>query len=250
MATVWTALLIPVSIVAMAVTANRGVGIWMARRLWAPVFFWVGGSRLVVEGAEHVEPSRPTIYLSNHQSTADIPTLFLAIPVNVRFVVKQQLVWVPILGWFILAGGHVLIDRRNRDRAIASLETAAARIRGGLSIIIYPEGTRSDDGSVLPFKKGPFVLAQKAGVAVCPVTIEGSGRAMPKNSWRITPGTIRVKIGAPIDAAGFADHERERLLREVRDRIIDQSLAMGGVGGDRERCVAAQGHQGGDPAEA
>ena len=115
----------------------------------------------------------------------------------------------------------------------------------GTSIIMYPEGTRSDDGHILPFKKGPFALALKAGVAVVPVTIEGSGRLMPKNSWKInTGGVIRVKIGKPIDASKYAPNDREGLMKEVRSVIIRQSVELGGRGGDVEDVVAAVGEEG------
>ena len=102
----------------------------------------------------------------------------------------------------------------------------------------------SDDGSVLPFKKGPFALALKSRVPVVPITIEGSGSVMPKNSWNIKPGPVYVKIGKPIDTTRFAEDDREGLARAVRDVIIQQSLELGGKGGDPERAVAAAGVEG------
>jgi 1-acyl-sn-glycerol-3-phosphate acyltransferase len=168
----------------------------------------------------------------------------VALPVNFRFVAKKQLQLVPMVGWYLWLAGHVFIDRSNRQSAITSLETAAEKIRGGTSIFLYPEGTRSDDGSVLPFKKGPFALALKARVAVVPVTIEGSGKLMPKSTWRITPGPIRVKIGKPIDTTKFAEDDREGLARAVRDAVIADSRAMGGLGGNSDDAIAASGYEG------
>ncbi|MGZ3461163.1 MAG: lysophospholipid acyltransferase family protein, partial [Archangium sp.] len=110
-----------------------------------------------------------------------------------------------------------------------------------------PEGTRSGDGRVLPFKKGPFALALKARVPVVPITIEGSGKVMPKNSWNIQPGPVYVKIGKPIDTTAFAEDDRVGLARAVRDVIIAQSLELGGKGGDPERAVAAAGVEGDGP---
>jgi 1-acyl-sn-glycerol-3-phosphate acyltransferase len=240
----WISLLFPFALVATLLHPRSGA-VWMARDIWAPFLIWVSGARLVVHGLKNVDPKRPTVYVSNHQSTFDIPVLFAALPVNFRFVAKHQLKWVPVLGWYMVIGGHILIDRSNRARAIATLEKAARKIRRGTSILMYPEGTRSPDGSILPFKKGPFALALKAGVAVCPVTIEGTGRLMPKNSWKIqSGGEIHVKIGAPIDAAAYAPHERDRLARDVRDVIIAQSLELGGRGGDREDVLALPGVEG------
>ncbi len=168
--------------------------------------------------------------MSNHQSTIDIPTLFIALPVDVRFVSKQQLKYVPILGWYMWLAQFVFVDRGNRRSAIASLDRAAVQIRSGVSIIMFPEGTRSETNEVLPFKKGPFALAMKAGVPLIPVAIEGSGKLMPKNSWNITPGPIRVAIGKPIDPAPFGD-DRDGLIRAVRDAVVALNVGLGGKGG-------------------
>jgi 1-acyl-sn-glycerol-3-phosphate acyltransferase len=243
-AAAWTTILFPLTCVAMLVTLNPLASLWICRHLWSPVLLWAGGARLVVEGREHADPARPTLYVSNHQSTIDIPVLFMAIPVNVRFVAKKQLGWVPFLGWYLRLAGFPLVDRANRSRAIASLEEAGRRIRAGSNIIVYAEGTRSEDGRILPFKKGSFALALKARVPICPIAIEGSGKLMPKNSWRITPGEIRVRIGAPIDTAHYAEGDREALMREVRSAIIQQHLALGGQGGDLEDVVAETGQEG------
>ncbi|MBZ4423120.1 1-acyl-sn-glycerol-3-phosphate acyltransferase [Myxococcus sp. RHSTA-1-4] len=241
---VWTLVCFPLAILAMVLTLNPANSVWVARELWSPVLLWAGGAKLEVIGRENVDPMRPTIYVGNHQSTIDIPAHFLAVPVPFRYVAKSQLKWVPLIGWYLALAGHVFVNRTNRSRAIASLDAAAEKIRGGTSIFLYPEGTRSPDGRVLPFKKGPFALALKARVPVCPVTIEGSGNLMPKNSWNITPGPIRVKVGKPIDTTGFAEDDREGLARAVREVIIADSLALGGKGGDVEDAVAAAGLEG------
>lgn len=209
-------------------TLDAAAPTWLLREVWSRVLLWAGGARLVVEGQEHVDPSRPTIYASSHQSTIDIPVLYLAIPISIRFVAKSQLRWVPLIGWYMWLAGYVFVTRGNRRKSIASMKKAAEQIRSGTSIILFPEGTRSPDGYILPFKKGSFALAYDAGAAICPVTINGSGALMPKNSWRITPGEIRVRIGAPLDASKYSD--RQQLLLDVREAIIRQSLEMGGRG--------------------
>ncbi len=243
-AAAWVTVLFPVACLVMGVTLNPSLSMWVARRFWSPVLLWAGGAKLVVHGQENVDPARPTIYVVNHQSTIDIPTTLISVPVNFRFVAKKQLQWVPFLGWYLKLAGHILINRSDHRAAVASLDQAVAQIRSGTSIVIFPEGTRSEDGRVLPFKKGPFALALKAQVAICPVTIEGSGKLMPKNSWRITPGEIHVMIGKPIDPHPFGPEDREKLMRVVRGQIIDQSLALGGKGGDREDAIAARGKEG------
>ncbi len=239
----WTAILFPFTVLATVLTLTSSSTMWIVQKIWSPVLLWAGGAKLEVQGLEHVDPRRPTIYVSNHQSTIDIPTLFIALPVDFRFVAKKALKYVPFLGWYMSLARFVFVDRGNSREAIASLDAAARRIRGGVSIVAFPEGTRSEDCRVKPFKKGPFALAVKAGVPVVPVTIEGSGRLMPKNSWNITPGPIVVRIGKPIDPKPFGER-REALMRAVRNAIIDQSLALGGLGGDKGDTVAARGLEG------
>jgi 1-acyl-sn-glycerol-3-phosphate acyltransferase len=240
----WTTFLMPIALLAMLVRWNTSASIWIARRLWSPPLLWRAGAHLQVQGQEHVDPHRPTIYASNHQSTLDIPALLMAIPVDVRFVAKKELARVPVIGWYMRLAGFPFVDRSRHAQAIRSLDDAADRIRRGTSIVVYPEGTRSEDGQVLPFKKGPFALALKAGVPICPVSVEGSRHIMPKNSWAVVGGTIKVKIGAPMDTAKFAPDDREGLARAVRDAIIAQNLELGGRGGDREDAIAAPGKEG------
>jgi 1-acyl-sn-glycerol-3-phosphate acyltransferase len=243
-ATFWLLVLFPLACLAMLLTLDQGASIWWARKVWSPVLLWFSGARIVIEGQENVDPARPTIYVSNHQSALDIPLLFVAIPCNVRFIAKKQIAWVPVLGWYMWMAGYVFVDRGNREKAIASLDKAGRQIRGGTSIIVYPEGTRSYDGKVLPFKKGPFALALKARVPICPVTIEGSWRVMPRNSWNVVWGqTIRVKIGKPVDISRYGDRDREALVRDIRAAIIQQSLELGGKGGDQDRASGASDYE-------
>jgi 1-acyl-sn-glycerol-3-phosphate acyltransferase len=239
----WTATLFPFTVLTALVLGGDAT-VWICRHLWSPVLLWAGGARLVIHGAENVDPKRPTIYVSNHQSTLDIPAHFVAVPVAFRYVAKSQLKWVPFIGQYLWIAGHVFVNRSNRQAAISSLQRAGRKIRGGTNIFLYPEGTRSPDGRIHPFKKGPFALALEARVPICPVTIEGTGSIMPKNSWNIVPGPVHVKIGKPIDTTAFAENDREGLARAVRNVIIAQSLELGGKGGDLEDAVAAAGHEG------
>ncbi len=243
-AAVWSMICFPLAALAIIVTGFKpSSSMFVVQRVWSPVLLWAGGATLVVDGLENVPAGKPHIYVSNHQSTIDIPTLFMALGVDVRFAAKKSLKWVPAIGWYMTLAKFVFIDRSNHREAIASLDQGGRQIRDGVNIIMFPEGTRSDDQRVLPFKKGPFALATKAGVGVVPVTIEGSGKLMPKNSWRITPGLIHVRVGKPIDATPFAN-DREGLMVAVRNVIIEQSVAMGGKGGDRQNAIAAKGLEG------
>ncbi len=227
-----TTLLMPFAALAILLTRDTSGGSFFAQRLWAPILLWAAGARLEVEGREHLDAGRPTLYVSNHQSTIDIPVLFAALPLGLRFIAKEQLRWVPLIGWYIQMAGHILIDRSNHARAIASLDRAAEEIsRRRVSLIVFPEGTRSADGRILPFKRGSFGLALKARIPVVPVTLEGSASVMPRRSWHVRPGLIRVRIGAPVDVRGFDVNDRAGLGRAVREAVVQGSLALGGLGG-------------------
>ncbi|MEL6547937.1 MAG: lysophospholipid acyltransferase family protein, partial [Myxococcota bacterium] len=162
-------------------TWSRDLQCSFARTIWSPILTFIGGIDLQVEHESHIEWDKPHIYVMNHQSAADIPVSFIAIPVNLRFIAKAILRYVPWLGTYMLMTGMIFVDRGNRRKAMSSMQKAARRIREGCNIIAYAEGTRSRSGRVLPFKKGPFVLALEAGVPIVPCAIEG-GRSPDESS--------------------------------------------------------------------
>jgi 1-acyl-sn-glycerol-3-phosphate acyltransferase len=166
--------------------------------------------------------------MSNHQGLFDVAAAYYAVDHGFRFVAKKSLVYVPILGWYLRTSGHILIDRGNRRRSMESLRRAAEKIARGISILIFPEGTRSPDGVILGFKKGPFVLALMAQVPIVPVAIEGSRQVLPKGSARIRPGTIRIRLGEPIPTRGMTSRDRDRLMALVHERLVEAHLAIGG----------------------
>ncbi len=227
---VWTVFCFPFAVAMMVIKLDARASMIIVNKMWSPVLLWAGGATLDVSGLENVPKQGPVIFVSNHQSTIDIPVLFVATPLDFRFVAKMILKYVPFLGWYMNWAGFVFIDRKNKKAAIASLEKASERIREGINIVMFAEGTRSDTLEVLPFKKGPFALALSSGVPIVPVTIEGSGQLMPKNSWNITPGVIKVAYGKPIDPRPFGN-DRDALSQAVRDVVIAQSLSLGGKGG-------------------
>jgi 1-acyl-sn-glycerol-3-phosphate acyltransferase len=208
--------------------------LWLARHVWAPPLLFFVFSRFErIEGYE-LDPKRPYVLVMNHQSMLDIPVAFAFIPVDIRFVFKKILYWVPFLGWFVWRTKMVGVDRANPSQAYGSLAKAAARIRRGVTIIAYPEGTRSVDGTIGRFKRGVFVLAQGAGVPVVPIAIEGTGAVLPTNGFRIRPGVVRFVIGQPIEttAYGSSPEEIDRLRAAARDALIALHRTIGGRGGD------------------
>src|SRR5690554_2100474 len=151
---VWTAFWITAALVVLLLTFRRDLPLHMARTCWAPGLLWVGGARVEVEGGEGIDWSKPHIFLMNHQSAIDIPVAFTVLKTPLRFVAKRVLASVPFLGWYMWATGMIFVDRERSTRAVQSLQRAGERIRAGASILAYPEGTRSRNGRIQPFKKG------------------------------------------------------------------------------------------------
>jgi 1-acyl-sn-glycerol-3-phosphate acyltransferase len=241
---IWTSILVPLALLVMIVTGSPETSLAMARHLWGPPLRFVARVKLLREPLPDIDFSKPHIYVMNHQSMFDICAAFICIPANIRFVAKESLKYVPFLGWYMWAMGMIFIDRGNHLKAVRSLERAGKRIRDGANILVYPEGTRSTDGRILPFKKGPFVLAIRAGVPIVPVAIDGSGACIPKGTLHFRPGTVRVKLGEPIPTAGLTDADRDALVRRVRDSLIALHESIGGAGGDPKQAIAAFGREG------
>lgn len=189
-------------------------------RSWARSLLWAAGVEVELEGLEHLPPGRPAVIVSNHESWFDVFALVVHLPVDTRFVGKIELTRIPFFGRSWLACGHIAIDRSDRQRAIESLREAGESLRReGASVVMFPEGTRSPDGDLLPFKKGAFVLALQTGVPVVPVGVSGSRRIMPKGSWRIRSGTIEVRVGPPIPVEGRGEGARDALLQQARSEV-------------------------------
>jgi len=189
-------------------------------RFWSRVLLFLAGVRVEMEGMESVDWSRPTVVVANHQSWFDVFALAAYLPARYRFVAKQELARIPIFGKAWRSCGHISVNRSDRSQAVASIEEAGSEIRDHhLAVIFFPEGTRSPDGRLQHFKKGAFVLAIQTGVPVVPLGISGSHAVMPKGSFRIRSGTIRIRVGEPIPTAGLSMSERDGLLREGRARV-------------------------------
>lgn len=177
------------------------------------------GVRRELEGWEELphdlrSGARPAVFIGNHTSLFDPPLMISTLPCRPVFVAKRELGRVPFLGWVIWLAEFIFIDRRDRSAAMASLEEAAVRISAGQAIVAFPEGTRSQDGHLLPFKKGAFALAFKAGVPVVPFAIHGGPAILPKGAWRVRGGLYRITVGAPLESTAFPDAEALRLAAE------------------------------------
>ena len=192
---------------------HRGELSWRIARSWGRVVLQAWGVRVVVRGDA---PRGPVIYAVNHGSVLDIPVLFAHLPGSFRIVHKRSLYLIPLIGLYLYCGGHIAIDRSKAFRARKSLERAAQRIAGGTSVAVFPEGTRSTDGSVRPFKKGSFVLAIEAGVPVIPVSLVGVKRVAPQGLLGLRPGELAMTLHPPIPTAGRCVEEAGALAEQVR----------------------------------
>ena len=198
---------------------RRGNVIHRYARLWGWLILQANGVRVQVRGLEHVDHRQPAIYMCNHQGTFDIFVLLAHLPIQFRWVAKVGLFRIPVLGWAMSTAGYISLDRSKRKRAYRGIEIAARKIREKNSVVMFPEGSRSYDGTLQPFMNGGFTLALRAGVPICPITIDGSWALMPRTTLRIKRGTVRIVIGQPIKTAGLTMKDRKRLMREVEEKI-------------------------------
>lgn len=208
-----------VVIAALLRVRNPKIYDWAARS-WARRILRAAGARVRVEGLENIDLEEPQIFASNHVSWFDVWALAAILPKRYRFVAKKELERIPIFGPAWKAAGHISIDRGDRASAIQTLDEAGRRLRrDNSSVVIFPEGTRSRTGELLPFKKGAFMLALRTGVDIVPVAVLGTRHIMPADAWRVRSGPIIVRFGEPIRTADYTEARRDELIAEVRRRI-------------------------------
>ena len=191
-----------------------------APRAWARGLIRMTGLPVRVTGREHLTPSQSVVYVCNHTSFADIWVLLATLPGSVRFVAKRELLSVPFFGRAVRVSGQIPINRRNLRDAFAAYDDAAAAIRSGVSAIVFVEGTRSRDGALAEFKKGPFILAIRAGVPVVPVHIAGGRSALPPGGWRVRRVPVTVSIGHPLPTIDLDFDDRETVLAAARSEML------------------------------
>lgn len=174
----------------------------------------IAGVKVETEGTELLDPNAEYIFISNHQSYFDIPVLMKAIPNNVRFIYRKDITKIPILGWGMYLGGYIPINRDNVREAMKSLKESVKKIKKGISVVIFPEGTRSYNGKLGDFKRGMFVLADEAKVPLVPTSVIGSINIMPRNKFQIKSGNVKVVFEKPVEYT--ADRS---LLEDIKKKM-------------------------------
>ena len=194
--------------------SKRTIGRWP--RLWAKWLLWTSGLPITVKGLEHLEPGKQYIFMSNHASALDIPIALSILPGTVVFLAKQELFRIFFFGWSLRAMGSIPVNRSNSKEARESIDNAIQILQSkDISLILYPEGTRTRDGSLLPFKRGVFFLALKSRLPLVPMAVKGSFEAMPPGSKFLFKKPIQVTVGKPIETVGLTDQDRNALLQNA-----------------------------------
>ncbi len=191
-------------------------------RWWGRAFLRAGGWKLRVEGMESL-PAGGSILVANHQSVLDIPMILSAFPRPVVFLAKRELGEIPLFGKAMAAAGNLFIDREDPRDAVRMLRETGARLRDGRLVAVFPEGTRSGDGTIGEFRPGAFYLARKSGAPVVPVYLDGGHRAIPKGSVRVRPALLLVRVLPPLSPEESAGGSKERIADAARRRILQES---------------------------
>lgn len=225
---------------------------WLMRcqRFWGAGILWATRCPVEVEFLEP-PPQGGFLYFSNHQGVLDILALFVALDrTPFVFAAKRELYRWPFIGWHLRLAGFVEVDRVNRERVIASYQKAARQVQDeGIVVTLYPEGTRSVDGSVLPFKKGAFVLALETQAPIVPVAVDGAQFALRKHTLRLHGHPIRVRVGKAIPTRGLGPADRDDLLRRTRLAVLDLHRSLGAIPSPEEPMIAPAGKPSGEREE-
>lgn len=188
-------------------------------KFWSRMNLFLSGVRVRMHGLENIAPGKPYVVMSNHQSHYDVWTLIGHLPLQLRWVMKKELRRVPIFGLGCERMGHIYIDRKNPDQSHKELEAARRKFDAGASVVFFPEGTRSPDGKLLPFKKGGFVMALQHRLPILPITVNGTRKILPKGTFMVMPGIVDVTIHPPVPTTEYSLERKEALMEKIREII-------------------------------
>jgi 1-acyl-sn-glycerol-3-phosphate acyltransferase len=213
---VYTVVLGTISVISTLFDPSGDFGHRCARG-WSRLILWTTGVTVRVEGLERLDPKRSYVFAANHQSIYDIPIVFASLPFQLRIIAKASLGKIPFMGWHLQRTGHVLVDRARAGAG--TVKKMARLVAKGHSLIVFPEGTRSTDGVVAPFKGGSFVIALDAGLPIVPISIVGSRHVMFRGDVTVHPGAVSLIVHAPIETAGVGRDAARDLAASARDVV-------------------------------
>ncbi|TAL35957.1 MAG: 1-acyl-sn-glycerol-3-phosphate acyltransferase [Spirochaetes bacterium] len=218
----WAALatlLVFFPIILVSMISRTGNLAFSISKIWARLMLAVCFVRAEIVHRERIEPGRSYIIISNHQSLFDILALVTTLGVQFRWVIKRELLRIPLFGYALYAARNIFIDRGNSAKAIASINRGLSRLPAGASVMVFAEGTRSPDGAIHDFKKGGFVMAVTRHIPILPVTVNGSRRVLAKGSTAVRPGSIRVVVGEPIDTSAYREEIIPELIARTKETV-------------------------------
>jgi 1-acyl-sn-glycerol-3-phosphate acyltransferase len=217
-----------------AVLKKDGALVHHLGRIWGKTILLISGVKVQVFGLRNLDPTETYVFMANHQSMFDILVLFAHLPVQFRWLAKKELFSIPVMGYAMGKVGHIPIDRSDRRSAHKSLVNAARKISGGTPVIIFPEGSRSNDGVLMPFKPGGFHLAVRAGRPIMPVVISGTSDVMRKGSLRISPANVTISLHVPVNVQSYGKDKKALMdtiyammkqdLDRIRAKVADSQL--------------------------
>jgi 1-acyl-sn-glycerol-3-phosphate acyltransferase len=219
----YTAVLSSASIVG-SVFDSQGRWQHACGRTWAWLILKTSGVKVRVEGLDLIPRNETVIFCANHPSAMDIPILLVILPVQFRFLAKRELFHLPFLGWYMRRSGHIPVDRGRPHEALKSFDLAAAKIRQGRPVVLFPEGTRSRLGDLLPFKAGTFYLAIQSGVPVVPITLNGTRYVHKPDTLHVRGGATEMIVHEPIPTAHLTANDVHELSARIRERILSRFI--------------------------
>jgi 1-acyl-sn-glycerol-3-phosphate acyltransferase len=198
-------------------------------RLWSRMILGTIGAPVAVEGLEKIDTSHAHVYVVNHLSALDIPVLYLYLPFQFRILAKRELFRYPFMGWHLRRSGQIPVNLENPKKSIRSLHRAVDAIKNNMSLVIFPEGGRSEDGQLQPFMGGAFFAAIKAQVDVVPMAMIGTYEMLKMNTWHIKPRPVRLLVGEPIATTRLKVRDTETLTAKAREAIAKMYYANSSV---------------------
>jgi len=216
----YTVIMGTLSLLASLVDRDGRIQQWFAVT-WSKMILKTIGAPLAVSGLERVDTTRPHLYALNHLSALDIPAVYAALPFHFRIMAKEELFRYPFMGWHMRRSGQVSIERENAIASMRSLNRAAAILKGGQPLVVFPEGGRSPTGQVKPFLPGVFYVAIKAGVDVVPMALVGTYELLPMNTFHVKPRPLELLVGEPVSSAGYGPRDMDKLAARVQQAVED-----------------------------